>query len=87
MPVAAMPYQSIIEGLPDLEPGERRHEVPSHKTNQPFHLAFVVTLAGTAITVFKKVMGLKPAERTGPLTGAVRKDTRHQALVVVVEDR
>ena len=44
MPVAAMPYQSIIEGPPALEPGERRHEVPSHKTNQPFHLAFVEPL-------------------------------------------
>ena len=75
------------EGGPALEPGERRHEVPPHKTNQPFHLDLVGTLAGAAIAVLEKVMGLKPAERPRPLPGAVRKDARHQALVVVVEDR
>ena len=32
-------------------------------------------------------MGLKPAERWRPSPCAIRKDARHQALVVVVEDR
>ena len=32
-------------------------------------------------------MGLKPAERTGPLPCAVRKDARHQAFIIVIQDR
>ena len=50
-------------------------------------MAFVVALAGTAVTVLEEVMGLQSAERSRSLSRAIRQDARHQALVVVVENR
>ena len=44
-------------------------------TNDTLHITFVIAFAGTAITILKKVMRLKPAERPRPLPGAVRKDS------------
>ena len=41
MPVATMPCQVAIEGLPALEPGKRHHAVPPDAANRSFHLAFV----------------------------------------------
>ena len=87
MPVAATRLQGCIEGVPALVTGKRRHEVPPGVADHPFHIAFVVALAGTAITVLEEVMRLKPAERHRSFPRAVRQDARHQALVVVVEDR
>ena len=87
LPVAALLFQVAIEGVPARKPGTRRHEVPPGIADHPLHIAFVVTLAGTAGAVLEEVMGLQPAERPGPLPRAVRQDARHQTLVVVVENR
>ena len=76
-----------IEGVPAREPGKRHHKVPPGIADHPLHIAFVVTLAGTAVAVLEQVMGLQPAERPGPLPRAVRQDARHQTLVVVVKNR
>ncbi len=87
LPVAATRLQGCIEGIPALVTGKRRHEVPPGIADHPFHIAFVIALAGTAITIFEEVMRLKPTERRCSLPHAVRQDARYQALVVVVEDR
>jgi len=87
LPVTAMPYQGVVEGAPVPEPGKRHHAVPPDIASRSFHIAFVIARTGTAITILKKVMGLKPAERTGPLPCAVRKDARHQAFIIVIQDR
>ena len=63
LPVAALLFQVAIEGVPAREPGKRRHEVPPGIADHPLHIAFVVTLAGTAVAVLEEVMGLQPAER------------------------
>ena len=87
LPVAATRLQGRIEGVPALVTGKRRHEVPPGVADHPFHIAFVIALAGTAITIFEEVMRLKPAERRRSFPHTVRQDARHQALVVVVENR
>ena len=51
LPVAALLFQVAIEGVPAREPGKRRHEVPPGIADHPLHIAFVVTLAGTAVAV------------------------------------
>ena len=56
LPLAALFLQVDIEGLPTGNPGDRHHEVPSCITDQPFHLALVITLAGTSITILEQVM-------------------------------
>ena len=63
LPVAALLFQVAIEGVPAREPGTRRHDVPPGIADHPLHIAFVVTLAGTAVAVLEEVMGLQPAER------------------------
>ena len=87
LPVAALFLQLGIEGVPARKPGTRHHKVPPGVANHPFYIAFIVALAGAAVAVLEQVMGLQPAERPGPLPRAVRQDARHQALVVVVENR
>ena len=83
---AALFLQMNVECRPAFEPWKRRHEGPPGVANYTFHIAFVVALAGPAITVLEEVMRLKPAERSRPLPRAVRQDAGHQAFVVVVED-
>ena len=39
--------------------------------DHPLHIAFVVTLAGTAVAVLEEVMGLQPAERPRSLPRAI----------------
>ena len=51
--------------------GKRRHEVPPGIADHPLHIAFVVTLAGTAVAVLEEVMGLQPAERPRSLPRAI----------------
>ena len=87
LPFVALLLQVSIEGLPARKPGKRRHEVPPGKADYPLNIAFIVTLAGTAISVLEQVMGLQPAERPRSLPRAVRQNARHKALVVVVEGR
>ena len=69
------------------EPGDRYHEVPPGKADQPLDTTLVIALAGAAITVLEQVMRLQGAEQPCPLACAVRQDLRHQAAVVVVENR
>ena len=71
LPVAALLFQVAIEGVPAREPGKRRHEVPPGIADHPLHIAFVVTLAGTAVAVLEEVMGLQPAERPRSLPRAI----------------
>ena len=87
LPFAALRLQVGIEGIPTLEPGQRRHEVPPGVANHPLHIAFIVTLARTAVAVFEKVMGHQPGEGSGPLPCPVRQNARHKALVIVIQDR
>ena len=87
LPFAALLLQMDIEGVPAREPGTRRHEVPPGKANHPLHITLVVALAGTAITILEQVMRLQPAEGPRSLPRAIRQDARHQALVIVVENR
>ena len=56
LPVAASLFQVAIEGVPAREPGKRRHEVPPGIADHPLHIAFVVTLAGTAVAVLEEVI-------------------------------
>ena len=49
-------HKLAIEGVPAREPGKRRHEVPPGIADHPLHIAFVVTLAGTAVAVLEEVI-------------------------------
>ena len=84
---SALLLQVSVEGVPTLKPGHGHHEVPSSVTNDTLHVTFVIPLAGAAVTILKKIMGLKAAERTRSLPCTIRQYPRHQALVVVVQNR
>ena len=53
-------------------------------TNHAFHITFVIVLTGTAITIFKKIMGLETAERPCSLSCAIWQYPHHDALIVVI---
>ncbi len=86
-PSPTLMFQVSVEGVPARKPGDGNHEVPAGVTDQPLHLALIIALAGAAISILEQIMGLKPAERSRSLPRAVRQDARHQALVIVVENR
>ena len=69
LPDTALLFQVAIEGVPAREPGKRRYEVNAGHRGQ--NIAFVVTLAGTAVAVLEEVMGLQPAERPRSLPRAI----------------
>ena len=72
LPVAAFLLQRGVEGVPALVAGKWRHLVPPGEANHPLDIAFVVTLARTAIAILKEIMGLKSTERPRSLSPPVR---------------
>lgn len=64
-----------------------RHEVAPGIADKTLDTSLVVAFARPAITIADQVVGQKPAGQRRPLAGAVSQDLRHQAPVVVVDDR
>jgi len=85
--LAALLSQIVVERVPCRKPWDWHHEVAAGVSDQPFHIALVIALTGSAIAVSKQVVRQKPAEECRPLTRSIRKDLRNQTAVVVVEDR
>ncbi len=92
--------QIRVEDLPALKARHGNHEVAPRMANHALDLApspsgsnrwrlrrLTIPLARTAKAVLEQIMGLEPAERLRPLSRAVRQNARHQAFVVIVEDR
>ena len=85
------PFQAPLfqVGVERIEARERRHrhqEVPTSISHQPFHLALVVTLAGTAEPVLEQVVRHQLREHTSTLAPAVSQDPGHSQSRVVVQD-
>ena len=84
---AALLLQPEIEVCPSREPGHRNHEVAPAIAHQSLDAAFVVALAGPAIPIPDQVMRQEAAEQLGPDPRPIGLNARHQAFVIVVEDR
>ena len=85
------PFQTpLLEvGVERIEARKRRHrhqEVPPRISNQPLHLALVVTLPWTAKPVLEQVVGHKLREDAGTLPSTVSKDPGNGQPRVVVQD-
>ena len=96
---AVMATQPVRRALPALvqkmrvqrlEVGEHRNrhkEVAPCVADEPFHLAFVVTLARPPKPIREQVMRLQLVEHAGALTTAIPQDAGDRDLAIVVEDR
>ena len=84
---AALLLEPQIERFPAGKARQRHHEVAPGKTHQTLHRAFVVPLARAPVTIAHEVMRQEPAEEPRPPARPVRQNARHQAAVVVVENR
>lgn len=74
-----------IEGLEARRPWDRRHEARAGMLHQPFHLTFVIALAGAAEAVGEQMMADQTGERPRPLPLSVAADLRHRNLEMIVE--
>ena len=86
-PRSAARLELGVEGGKAGEAGQRHHEVAPDEADQVLHLAFVITLAGSAKAVREQVVGLKFGEDPGPLPRPVPQDPRHRQPSVVIQDR
>ncbi len=87
LPFAALLFQVSVERIPVRKGRDRHHEVAPPVADQPLDRSLVVPLAGTAVAIPDHIMRQHCAEPLGSLPGAVRQDPRHQAAVIVIEDR
>ena len=85
--LAAALLQVLVERLEARKARQRNHEVAPRPAHQTFHRPLVVALAGAPVPVPDEVVREKSAEQPRPAARPVAFNPRHQAPVVVVENR
>ena len=85
--LAAALLQILVECFEARKAWKRHHEVAPRPAHQTFDRSLVVALAGAPVPVPDEVVREKFAEQLRPAACPVTLDPRHQAPVVVVENR
>ena len=86
-PAAAVVEQLRIQRCEARRSRHRHQVIASDEADQPFDLAFVVALAGTAEPVGEQVVRLQLAEHQRPLARSVAQDPGYGNPGVVVQNR
>ena len=86
-PFAASVEETRIERIKAVGDRQGRHEVAPDKSDQPFHLPFVVPLAGPSKAILEEIVALEFGEHVRAQPLAALHDLRHGEPRVVVEDR
>ena len=85
--LAAALFQVLVERFEACKARQRNHEVAPRPTHQTLHRPLVVAFAGAPVPVPDEVVREKSTEQLRPAARPVTLDPRHQAPVVVVENR